>query len=472
MSPKAATKLDFRTLSDALTKEVVGRLGRAAKNSAVIAEAPPGAGKSTLTAAVARALTKEDKKLRLAIVTQTNEQADDLVLAIQSRYPDLKVARMVGGSGASPEIEDLANAGAILVGTNADGADVRPARVIVSTARKWQYERARLKKTTGFAPFPFALIDEAYQMRSDMLLGIAHLFETLFCVGDPGQLDPFSVVDDSLWKGLPYSPARTALGTLRAYHPHIEPLRMPTSWRLPPSAAGLVSKAFYPFTGFAAGTSVGERELQLGRAKKGGAATVVDVDAVLTHAASSGWAYVERPELFTIRTDHEIAAALAELAARLVERGATVVDERAPRGRAITKDRLAVVTAHNDQVHAVRFELSKRGVDPDSVVVSTANKIQGREYDVTFVWHPLAGRRDATSFHLEAGRMCVMLSRHRQACVVVGRAGAARLLEEFPDSDPVFLDEPEKFPDGWEANHTVLEHLALHRVDESPRSKR
>jgi hypothetical protein len=67
--------------------------------------------------------------------------------------------------------------------------------------------------------------------------------------------------------------------------------------------------------------------------------------------------------------------------------------------------------------------------------------------------------------------MCVMLSRHRQACVVVGRAGALRLLEEFPDSDPVFLDEPEKFPDGWEANHTVLGHLALHRVDGPPLSR-
>ncbi len=57
-----------------------------------------------------------------------------------------------------------------------------------------------------------------------------------------------------------------------------------------------------------------------------------------------------------------------------------------------------------------------------------------------------------------------MLSRHRHGCIVVGRAGADRLLAEFPDTDPIFLDEPEKFPDGWEANYQVLQHLEQYRV--------
>lgn len=455
---------DFLALNEALTKDVVERLGRARRHSAVIAEAPPGAGKSTLTASVAKSLVDQDAGLRLAVVTQTNEQADDLVTSLAGRYPGLKVARVVGGGGPSAQVAGLCAGGGVLVGRQTDDAPVRAARVVVSTARKWQYERSRLQRGSGLSAYPFALIDEAYQMRSDMLLGIADLYETLFCVGDPGQLDPFTVVDDAVWKGLPHSPSRTALGTLRAFHPGLEPIQMPTSWRLPPSAAPIIASAFYPFTGFDAGTLEGDRRLVLGGRCRKGASVAGDVDAALRRAAETGWAYIELPERLTIRTDFEIATALSDLVVRLLGRGATVVDERAPGGRPLDAGRVAVVTAHNDQVHAVRYALSQAGQDPDALVVSTANRIQGREYDVVLVWHPLAGRRDATSFHLEAGRMCVMLSRHRQSCIVVGRAGAVRLLEEFPDSDPIFLDEPEKFPDGWEANYLVLRHLATCRV--------
>jgi hypothetical protein len=462
-----AKKRNFVGLNAQLTAEVVRRLGRAGRHGAVIAEAPPGAGKSTLTASVAKGLVDQDPKLRLAIVTQTNEQADDLLGSIARRYRGLRVARLCGGDGASSAVKALLGS-SVTTGTKGDEPDVQSARIVVSTARKWQYERSRVQASKGRnkAAFPFALIDEAYQMRSDLLLGIADLFDTLFCVGDPGQLDPFTVIDDSIWKGLPYSPSRAALATLRQFHQELDPLLLPTSWRLPPSAAGIVSSAFYPFTGFEAGTSAGDRMLELGRARsrRGTAQRLVDADVALATAATSGWAFIELSESFTLRTDVEIATTLATLVERLLARGATVVDELHRDGAPLSADRVAVIAAHNDQVHAVRWALDQRRIDPDSVVVSTANKIQGREYDVVLVWHPLAGRRDATAFHLEAGRMCVMLSRHRHACIVVGRAGATRLLEEFPDSDPVFLDEPEKFPDGWQANHEVLEHLARFRV--------
>jgi hypothetical protein len=142
---------------------------------------------------------------------------------------------------------------------------------------------------------------------------------------------------------------------------------------------------------------------------------------------------------------------------RLVERGAVARSERGE--WPVSPDRIAVGAAHRDQVAAIRAAL-----DGLPVVVDTANRLQGREYDVTVVLHPLSGRRDATAFHLEAGRLCVLASRHRQACVMVARAGIRDLLDAHPSSEPVHLHEPVRFPDGWAANQTVAAHLENHRV--------
>ncbi len=451
---------DFVSINAEYTQRVVGDIGRLARDEAVLVEAPPGAGKSSLAVSVTNELTAHDRRLRLPVVTQTNEQADDIVASLRKKHPEIVVARLTGSaSGPSNAMLALAAAGpGLVLSSDHDDSDVQQARVVVATARKWEFVRSGQQKNGNVRKYELALIDEAYQMRSDALLGIAGLFDRLMCVGDPGQLDPFTTIDDALWKGLEYAPSRTAMGTLRAFHPEIEVHQLPTSWRLPASAAGIVSKAFYPFAGFDAGTAAGQRALAIA------GENACDDDDVLDLAAATGWAYVELPERLTVRTDTAIALRLAALVRRLLERGAVVVDELRPEGRPLTASDVAVVAAHNDQVHAVRYALAQAGVNPDSLVVSTANKVQGREYQVVLVWHPLAGRRDATAFHLEAGRMCVMLSRHRQACIVVGRAGADRLLAEFPDADPVFLDEPEKFPDGWEANSLVLEHLAGHRT--------
>jgi hypothetical protein len=151
--------------------------------------------------------------------------------------------------------------------------------------------------------------------------------------------------------------------------------------------------------------------------------------------------------------------AVAAVTRRLVERGgvARSGDEQRP----LTPERIAVGAAHQDQVAAVRTAL---GGLADRVVVDTANRLQGREYEVTVVLHPLSGRRDATAFHLEAGRLCVLASRHRHACVVVARAGIRDLLDVHPSHEPVHLDEPVTFTDGWAANQTFMAHLEDYRV--------
>ena len=179
-------------------------------------------------------------------------------------------------------------------------------------------------------------------------------------------------------------------------------------------------------------------------------------DATLELAARSGWALHELPARHTIRTDGEAAEAAAELAARLLARRAVGTCERHPSGQPLTPQDIAIGTAHRDQADQIRQALAQAAPPTVGMIrVDTANRLQGAEFAVTIVLHPLSGRRDATAFHLEAGRLCVLASRHRHACIVVARAGIADLLDAHPSDEPVHLGVQAKFPDGWEANHAL-----------------
>ncbi|MEJ8648230.1 AAA domain-containing protein [Streptomyces sp. MS1.AVA.3] len=417
----------------------------------VVVDSPPGAGKSTLVVRAARELAAAGRPLM--VIAQTNAQVDDLVLRLAEKDPQLPVGRL---HSSEPGAFDPALAELPAVRTSAKAADLAGLDIVVSTAAKWAYTKVD-------EPWRHAIVDEAYQMRSDALLSVAGLFERALFVGDPGQLDPFSVVGAEQWAGLAYDPSASAVSTLLAHNPDLPQHRLPVSWRLPASAAPLVSAAFYPYTPFRSGTGHGDRRLAFGVPGDGSG-----VDRVLDEAAESGWGLLELPARRTPRTDPEAVRAVAQVVRRLLDRGGAATSEgrRDPDGVPVpvplTAGRIAVGTAHRDQAAAVRSALAGLGVT--GVAVDTANRLQGREFDVTVVLHPLSGRPDATAFHLETGRLCVLASRHRHACIVVCREGVADLLDEHPSTEPVRLGVTVKFPDGWEANHAVLAHLAEHRV--------
>jgi hypothetical protein len=81
-------------------------------------------------------------------------------------------------------------------------------------------------------------------------------------VGDPGQLDPFSTVETERWMGLSWDPMSSAVAVLLNHNPRVPVHTLPVSWRLPASAAPVLSEAFYPFTGFRSATSPEERSLR------------------------------------------------------------------------------------------------------------------------------------------------------------------------------------------------------------------
>jgi hypothetical protein len=420
---------------------IMADLGRA--RHGVVVDSPPGAGKSALVVRAASELAAHGEPVM--VVAQTNGQVDDLTDRLAAADLDLAIGRL-SAADYLPVHRVTRHASVTVAAQVRDLADCA---VVVGTGAKWA--------TVSAGKWPWAIIDEAYQMRSDLLLRIASRFDGGLFVGDPGQLDPFSTIDIDRWTGLTWDPMQSAVAVLLRNNPGFPVRRLPVSWRLPDSAAPVVAEAFYPFTGFRAGTAPGQRLLQFAtRALTGG-----PVDEAVETAAAAGWAFYELPARHTVRTDGEAASACAALAERLLQRGAISVSERSPAGELLTCDRIAIGTAHRDQASAIRARLGPLAA---GVTVDTANRLQGREFEVTIVLHPLSGRIDASAFHLEAGRLCVLTSRHRHACIVVARAGIPELLDAHPSAEPVHLNVPAKFPDGWEANQSVMAHLAACRV--------
>lgn len=416
----------------------------AGTDQALVVDSPPGAGKTTLVAEAAHTLAAAGE--RCIIVAQTNHQVDDLLLRLADpTSPRLRLGRLIGHTYQVPDlVQDLAD-----TTISKDIKDVLTCDVIVATAKKWA--------NVNDHRWRWAIIDEAYQMRSDALLLIAKLFDQALFVGDPGQLDPFSTIRTPRWIGLPHDPMNNAV-TVLMNHNDATVHTLPISWRLPPSAAGIVSRAFYPFTPFQASTTPAARSLHF---------TVSGLhsplDATVEEAAHTGWALHELPPRHTARTDPEAAHATVALAARLIARGAKAVCENYPTGRRLEAKDIAIGTAHREQARHIQ-QLLNHTPHTQGVRADTANRLQGREFAVTIILHPLSGRRDASAFHLEAGRLCVLASRHRHACIVVTRAGIADLLDNHPSNDPVHLGVPAKFPDGWEAHQHVLDHLSQHRI--------
>jgi hypothetical protein len=253
----------------------------------IIVDSPPGAGKSTLVVRAAAELVAGGETC--VIVAQTNNQVDDLAARLAGHSPRLRIGRLSATDyAASPGLLATPSVSAATSVDDLPGADV-----ILATAAKWATVRDRR--------WTWAIVDEAYQMRSDMLLLIADRFDRAVFIGDPGQLDPFSVIETTRWVGLPWDPMQSAVAVVLAHNPDLPVHRLPVSWRLPASAAGIVSEAFYPFTGFRAATGPGARKLNFTTAGMRSRE-----DATLETAARSGWALHELPARHVTRTDGEI----------------------------------------------------------------------------------------------------------------------------------------------------------------------
>jgi AAA domain-containing protein len=436
-------------MAQEIQAELVGRLGT---RGAIVLKSPAGGGKSTF---VADTVGRLAGRCRLAVAAPTNEQIYSLVASIATAWPELQI-HYVPAQEAQLPFRAPPNVTVCRPASTACGA-----QVTIGTLDKLgdALERGDLE-TVGCL-----IVDEAYQADSARYYRAAPIADVHLLVGDPGQIDPFAITPEALrYRGLAEDPVRTAVEVLLANHPDTPVHRLPITRRLDARALPLVRSFYESDHHFDAAVDGGARELSfttaLVRDRR-----MRELDAILRVAGTSGIAHVELPAGASLVADPEVVDVISTLACRALEPRltGTMRCERYPNGgRRLTADRIAVGASHREQVRTLRRELRRRG-HPD-VVVETANKLQGAEFDLVICLHPLSGLPQADVFHLEAGRMCVLATRHRHACIVVGRASDRELLGGVPPSGDAWLgSDDEPLLEGWETHEAFFSALEPYR---------
>lgn len=438
--------------ANATIEKAIQEILDAGPRRAVVGVAPAGAGKSyAIGTAVQRA---RRASLRVAVATPTNEQAFALVSALADRMKRETITFVPASKVSLPQEHCRRNVEEKIA------KDVAMDGVLVGTLNKLGDAHAR----GDLGPVDLLLIDEAYQANAVHYYLVGDLADRHLLMGDSGQLAPFtSAPEGDRWRGLAEDPLLTAVEVVRRNHPTTSVHRLPVTRRLDPRAVP-VAQAFYPDHPFKAAVLSGVRKLSLHSAP--GKKSHILEDESLERASRTGWAHIEMPTSAVLTADPETAELIRRLTVRLFEREPTVACEDRSRPAALRPENVAVAVSHNDQKDLLRSILEDAGLG--EVHVDTANKLQGLTFELVIAWHPLAGLTDVDPFHLDPGRLCVMLTRHRHACIVVGRAADRDLVEGIPPATPSFVGwDSNPALEGWYVHESVFQALEPHRVDAS-----
>lgn len=371
-----------------------------------IVKAPPGSGKTYLLLKAARHAMK--KKLRVAVATQTNTQADDIC----RRLSNDKVPCYRFASSNHPFI-DLGPS--VTWETKAGNLLPTPC-IVVGTSAKWGL--INLARA-----FDIVFVEEAWQLSwSDFML-LRQVSDRFVLIGDPGQVAPVVSTDVSRWATAPRPPHRaapeviledSAISSLN--------LSLPATRRLPFDSAELV-RNFYSFH-FGATAKLGDRVVEPGGRSRDSLDTALDL---LREGSAAGFTLRTPAEGPPLDCDEEVAAVAVDVAMRLLERKtACLIDgERRP----LEPGDVGLCATHRIMNGAMEMRLPAklRGL----VRVDTPERWQGLECKVLVMVHPLSGVVAPSDFDLATGRLCVMASRHKAGLLVVTRDHLPGTLEDF-----------------------------------------
>jgi hypothetical protein len=317
------------------------------------------------------------------------------------------------------------------------------APVTIATVAKYTQIEA-----LGFQP-EYLYVDEAFQVKKSDYERVRGLADQAMLIGDPGQIRPIVKTSIRHFAADPNGPHVAApLGLVARNAARC--FELPLSRRLPQSTVEIVQPAFYPNLSFQGLAGPGDRYLDPGLT----GATAADklLDRCLDAGSLS---MIALPKEMRPVVDTEVLDLAVQLVERLLFRRFCVADDDGAQD--LEPEHIGVVVFHREQVTAFRKALGRR---LRHVHVETANRFQGLERKVIIALHPLSGRHRPTEFATESGRMCVALSRHRVACIMIGRDGIRDVLDRLVPDDGRFLGQVgDPLFDGWQAHSTLCAAL-------------
>jgi hypothetical protein len=375
-------------------------------------DSPPGAGKTWL---VERALSLATTQPRMDVccVTPRAQQGFDLVRRLSNEF-DLPRLQLLTSRDRSPPA-DLIGRVNIITDIRAIGSGPG---VVVSTVDKMATHLPNLPANR----FDLLVVDEAYQLAFKQFIPVSSLAPRILLVGDPGQLPPLVQADTSRFEAADFRVHWPAPKELLRRYPATPRFQLPATHRFLQDTVDIIQPSLYPDLPFESGVAASERQLRFAVAGIGG---VIDraLDSIANGATVVSLLLPAREATFE-EVDSEIADAMAAVVARFVQRQPSWIGMRE-----LGAADVGCIDPHVQSGGAVRDRL--RAMDFVDVMVDTPEIWQGGQRALTVVKHPLSDVRRPEEFDLDAGRWCVMLSRHLHGCIVVARDNVNSVLAGY-----------------------------------------
>jgi hypothetical protein len=408
-------------------------------------DSPPGAGKTYLNESLG-ALAALHMKWRVALVTPKNDQAYDLATRVKTRFPRARVELLHREGALVPPAVD--SAGVVRL---TDARLLAPREsIVVATVDKFSNALPHF----GDDSFQLVVVDEAFQTTVAQAIGAVSASPQLAMIGDPGQLKPYIEVDEDRFEDARDMVHWALPEELARRFPMIPRFGLPHTRRLPLDTVPFVQPTFYPDLKFTSLATYDERRIAFATRGFGNGLDRA-LDAL---EAGASLVMITLPALgFAKTVDEELSQLATDVAVRLLERRVSWPHE----DRVLTGADIAYVDTHVNSGTETSTRLARAGIAP--AFANTPEVVQGRQAPIVIAKHPLSGVPRASSFDMDPGRLCVMLSRHQLACIVVTRADVPDALSKYEhDCGERRAGRPDDIWTGFQAHRHFYELIAAH----------